>query len=107
VLTAAGLARPAGTRQVRGGTEHYYRRAASRLEYDDAETTAVAFRALAAEIADAEPDPLLVLRSIRLTAEHARQLHETLRSIAYQDEDAGDHPRYGLLLGLYKPRQHS
>jgi DNA-binding transcriptional ArsR family regulator len=106
VLTAAGLARPAGTRQVRGGTERYYRRAASRLEYDDAETTAVAFRALAAEIAAAEPDPLLVLRSIRLTAEHARQLHETLRNIAHQDEDGGDHPHYGLLLGLYKPRQH-
>jgi hypothetical protein len=60
VLTAAGLASPAGTRQVRGGTEHYYRRAASRLEFDDAETTAVAFRALAAEIAATEPDPLLV-----------------------------------------------
>ena len=104
VLTTAGLARPAGTRQVRGGTERYYRRAASRLEYDDAETTAVAFRALAAEIAAAEPDPLVVLRSIRLTAEHARQLHETLRNIAHQDEDGGDHARYGLFLGLYKAR---
>jgi DNA-binding transcriptional ArsR family regulator len=102
VLTTAGLARPAGTRQVRGGTERYYRRAASRLEYDDAETTAVAFRALAAEIAAAEPDPLVVLRSIRLTAEHASQLHETLRNIAHLDEDGGDHARYGLLLGLYK-----
>ena len=105
VLTAAGLVRPAGTRQVRGGTERYYRRSARRLEYDDEATTAVAFRALAAEIAAAEPDPLLVLRSIRLTAEHARQIHETLREIAEQDDDGGGHQRYGLIIGLYQPRQ--
>jgi len=105
VLTAAGLVRPAGTRQVRGGTERYYRRSARRLEYDDEATTAVAFRALAAEIAAAEPDPLLVLRSIRLTAEHAGQIRETLRSIAEQDDDGGGHQRYGLIIGLYQPRQ--
>jgi DNA-binding transcriptional ArsR family regulator len=104
VLAAAGLVSLAGTRQVRGGTERYYRRSARRLEYDDEATTAVAFRALAAEIAAAEPDPLLVLRSIRLTAEHARQIHETLRSIAEQDDDGGGHQRYGLIIGLYQPR---
>ena len=105
VLTGAGLVRPAGTRQVRGGTERYYRRSTRRLEYDDEATTAVAFRALAAEIAAAEPDPLLVLRSIRLTAEHARQLHETLRSLAELDDDGGGHQRYGLIIGLYQPQQ--
>ena len=105
VLTAAGLVSPAGTRQVRGGTERYYQRSARRLEYDDEATTAVAFRALAAEIAAAEPDPLLVLRSIRLTAEHATQIHETLRSIAERDDDGGGHQRYGLIVGLYQPRQ--
>ena len=105
VLTAAGLVSPAGTRQVRGGTERYYRRSARRLEYDDEATTAVAFRALAAEIAAAEPDPLLVLRSVRLTAEHAGQIRETLRSIAEQDDDGGGHQRYGLIIGLYQPRQ--
>ena len=67
VLTDAGLASPAGTRQVRGGTERYYRRSARRLEYDDEATTAVAFRAL--------------------------------------DEDGGSHQRYGLIIGLYQPRQ--
>ena len=105
VLTTAGLVSPAGTRQVRGGTERYYRRSARRLEYDDEATTAVAFRALAAEIAAAEPDPLLVLRSVRLTAEHAGQIRETLRSIAEQDDDGGGHQRYGLIIGLYQPRQ--
>jgi len=105
VLAAAGLVSPAGTRQVRGGTERYYRRSARRLEYDDEATTAVAFHALAAEIAAAEPDPLLVLRSVRLTAEHAGQIRETLRSIAEQDDDGGGHQRYGLIIGLYQPRQ--
>ena len=105
VLTDAGLASPAGTRQVRGGTERYYRRSARRLEYDDEATTAVAFRALAAEIAAAEPDPLLVLRSVRLTAEHARQIHNALRDIAELDEDGGSHQRYGLIIGLYHPPQ--
>ena len=107
VLADAGLVRPARTRQVRGGTEQYYRRAARALAYDDAETVEVAFRALAAEIAAAEPDPFLVLRTLRLTPEHARQISATLHDLAGQAEDAGDQPRYGLLLGLYQPAQHS
>jgi DNA-binding transcriptional ArsR family regulator len=104
VLTAAGLVRTAGTRQVRGGTERYYQRSARRLEYDDADTTAVAFRAIAEEIAAAEPGPLLVLRSIRLTAEHASQVQETLRTIAHHHDDGAGNPRYGLLIGFYKPQ---
>ena len=32
ILTSAGLVRLAGTRQVRGGTEQYYRRASERLQ---------------------------------------------------------------------------
>jgi DNA-binding transcriptional ArsR family regulator len=105
VLAAAGLVLRAGTRQVRGGTEQYYQRASRGLKYDDARTTEVAFRGLAAEIAAAEPDPFLVLRTLRLTSEHARQLTVTLRDLAHQPEDASDQPRYGLLLGLYLPAQ--
>jgi DNA-binding transcriptional ArsR family regulator len=105
VLADAGLVRPAGTRQVRGGTEQYYERAAPGLKYDDTATTEVAFHALAAEIAAAEPDPFLALRTLRLTPEHAEQLAATLRDLASQAEDPGDLPRYGLLLGLYQPAQ--
>ena len=105
VLAAAGLVRPAGTRQVRGGTEQYYQRASRGLAYDDAATTEVAFRALAAEIAAAEPGPFLVMRTLRLTPEHAQQLTATLHDLAHQAEDASDQPRYGLLLGLYQPAQ--
>src|SRR5258705_462015 len=83
-------ASPPAPRHVRGGTERYYQRAARGLTYDDAATTEVAFRALAAEIAAAEPDPFLVLRTLRLTREHARQLIATLRDLAAVAEDASD-----------------
>ncbi len=105
VLAEAGLVRPARTRQVRGGTERYYQRASRGLKYDDTRTTEVAFHALAAEIAAAEPGPFLMLRTLRLTPEHARQLTATLRDLAHQAEDATNQPRYGLLLGLYQPAQ--
>jgi DNA-binding transcriptional ArsR family regulator len=103
VLAAAGLVQAAGTRTVRGGTEQYYRRAFASLSYDDAAATEAAFRAIAAEIATAEPAPFLVLRGLRLSPEHAQQVTAMLRDLAGQDDDGGDHPRYGLLLGLYQP----
>jgi len=105
VLAGAGLVRPAGTRTVRGGTEQYYRRASRGLRFDDAATTATAFRALAAEIAAAQAEPFLVLRRLTLTPEHARMLTATLRDLASHASDADDQPQYGLLLGLYQPAQ--
>ena len=105
VLADAGLVQAAGTRPVRGGIEQYYRRASRRLSYEDAATVEVAFRAVATEIAAAEPDAFVVLRTLRLTPEHAEQLSAALRDLADQVEDTGDHPRYGLLLGLYQPAQ--
>jgi DNA-binding transcriptional ArsR family regulator len=105
VLVSAGLVRPASTRKVRGGTEQYYRRASHGLKYDDAVTTEVAFRALAAEIAAAQTEPFLMLRTLRLTPEHAAQLTATLRDLADQAEDGPAQPRYGLLLGLYQPAE--
>ena len=105
VLAGAGLVQATGTRTVRGGTEQYYRRAFTSLTFDDAATTEAAFHALAVEIATAEPGPFVVLRGLRLSPEHARQLTATLRDLAEQADDGGDHPRYGLLLGLYQPSQ--
>ena len=103
VLTGAGLVLPAATRAVRGGTEQYYRRASPGLRYDDAATTQTAFRALAAEIAAAEPDPFLVLRTIRLSPARAEELAATLRELSEQAEDGPGQPRYGMVLGLYRP----
>jgi DNA-binding transcriptional ArsR family regulator len=103
VLVDAGLVQSAGTRTVRGGTERYYRRAVPGLSYDDARITETAFQALAAEIATAQPDPFLILRSLRLTPDHAEELMATLRDLSDRVDDGADQPRYGLLLGLYQP----
>jgi DNA-binding transcriptional ArsR family regulator len=104
VLADAGLVAVAQTRRVRGGTEKYYRRTAGMLRYSDEHATATAFRAIADEIATAEPDPFLALRNVRLTADQAARITDVLRELADNTPDAGpDQPRYGLLLGLYRP----
>jgi DNA-binding transcriptional ArsR family regulator len=105
VLTDAGLAVPAGTRQVRGGTERYYRRAHRALQFHDAATTEVAFSAIAAEIAAAEPEPFLIMRTLRLNPRHVEQITAALHDLADEKNDADDDPRYGLLLALYRPGQ--
>ena len=77
VLRDAGLVTPAGTRQVRGGTEQYYQRAARIFRFAGDHPQAglpASFRAIADEIAAAEPDPFLILRHIRLTAAQAEQV---------------------------------
>ena len=108
VLREAGLVVVTETRQVRGGTEQYYQRTARRLDFpgEPAEHTGVMLQAVADELASAAAEPLLVLRNIRLTADQAAQLSSTLSELASGLEDAGDGAaRYGLLIGLYQPRQ--
>lgn len=105
VLAQAGLVRPAGTRTVRGGTEQYYRRTFASLTYDDAAATEAAFRALAADLAAAEPGQFVALRGLRLSPEHAQQLTATLRELDEQADDGDGYPQYGLLLGLYQRAQ--
>jgi DNA-binding transcriptional ArsR family regulator len=106
VLREAGLIAAAGTRQVRGGTEQYYQRAARIFRFTGEYSTAnlpVAFRAIADEIAAAAPDPFLVLRNIRLTEAQAGDITAMLTELAHHTAEAGeDQPRYGLLLGLYR-----
>ena len=105
VLAGAGLVQPAATRAVRGGTEQYYRRAHRALQFHDAATTQVAFSAIAAEIAAAEPEPepFLIWRTLRLNPRHVEQIAASLRDLAGTEDDGDDDPRYGLLLGLYQP----
>ena len=106
VLREAGLITPAGARQVRGGTEQYYQRAARILHVADDHSAAILpimFRAIADEIASAAPDPFLVLRTIRLTQAQAEHVVAALTELAHDTEEAGeDQPRYGMLLGLYQ-----
>jgi hypothetical protein len=63
-------------------------------------------QAVADEMATAAAEPLLVLRNIRLTASQARRLASTLNDLVDGLEDAGDGAaRYGVLVGVYQPRQ--
>ena len=109
VLREAGLVAVTDTRQVRGGTEQYYQRTARRLEFPGEQGTAhagVMLQAVADEIATGAPEPLLVLRNIRLTADQARQLASTLNELVAGLDEAGEgEARYGVLVGLYEPRQ--
>ena len=107
VLREAGLVTVVETRQVRGGTEQYYQRTARKIRLAGDERTAptaVFFQAIADEIATAADEPVLVLRNVQLTESQAERLASTLTHLADDLDDAGDdEPRYGLLLGLYRP----
>jgi DNA-binding transcriptional ArsR family regulator len=109
VLREAGLVVIMETRQVRGGTEQYYQRTARRFDLPGepgAAHTGVLLQAVADEMASATVEPLLVLRNIRLTADQAGRLADTLSELADGLEDGGDAAdRYGLLIGLYQPGQ--
>lgn len=87
ILTDAGLVEPAGTRQVRGGTEQYYRRAGTSSGVSDPA---------------ADPRAFLSLRTLRLTPGRAERLAAVLRELASQPDD-GDGEPYSLLIGLYQP----
>jgi DNA-binding transcriptional ArsR family regulator len=107
VLHEAGMVRVVETRQVRGGTEQYYRRTAERFRYvgeESGEIHAAMLRTITGEIATAKSTPVLTLRQVRLTKEQAEELARTLEELA-ENVEQGDEsqPRYGLLLGLYQP----
>lgn len=105
VLSAAGMVHIVETRQVRGGTEHYYRRTTRRVYVGGppgASTTAM-LQAVADEITAVPTEPLLTLRHLRLTADQARRLSEALTTLVDEATDDGpEQPRYGLLVGLYE-----
>ncbi|GAA3390875.1 ArsR/SmtB family transcription factor [Cryptosporangium minutisporangium] len=107
VLHDAGLVRIVESRQVRGGTEHYYLRAARRLMFTGSGAGAqgpVIVRAVADELATAEPVGGRI-RNVRLTAEQAETVAAALEKLVDDLPDAGDDAeRYGILVTLYKPR---
>lgn len=108
VLEDAGLVELRSTRQVRGGTERYFARTARMMTtVGDASQAnlAVSFEAIAAEIADAAPDPLLILRHLRLTRAQVDAITAMLNDLGHNTEEAdADQPRYGMLLGLFETR---
>ncbi|MGW6913795.1 ArsR/SmtB family transcription factor [Kitasatospora sp. NPDC054939] len=105
VLCEAGLVRQAGTRQVRGGTEKYYRRTAERLHVAEpqAEGTAALLGAVAQELDRSPGDHLLRLRHLRLSPAKAARLAEVLDALVDEtEEDPEGEPVHGLLVTLYQ-----
>ncbi|MFD5466100.1 ArsR/SmtB family transcription factor [Kitasatospora sp. NPDC127059] len=105
VLCEAGLVQDAGTRQVRGGTEKYYRRSAERLLVAEpqAEGTAALLGAVAQELDRSPTDHLLTLRHLRLSPAKAARLAETLAALVDEtEEDPEGAPVHGLLVTLYR-----
>lgn len=104
VLVAGGLVEPAGSRQVRGGTEQYYRRSARRLLVAEPrpEGTAAALAAVAQELSRS-PEEQLTLRHLRLSPERARELGALLTRLVDEQEEAPEgEPLHGVLVALYR-----
>ncbi|WP_053650350.1 winged helix-turn-helix domain-containing protein [Streptomyces sp. XY431] len=105
VLSEAGLIQEAGTRQVRGGTERYYRRTAERLAVarPRADGTAALFGAVAQELERSPVDHLLTLRHIRLSPAKAARLAKALAELVDEAEEGPEgEPVHGLLVTLYQ-----
>ncbi|SDK82437.1 Helix-turn-helix domain-containing protein [Glycomyces sambucus] len=105
ILREAGLVDLDEARKVRGGTEQYFKRAFRKLHLDPGESTKAALAAVADEMLTAEDDPLLHLRSVRLSEAQARRLRDTLDALVQDLENEEDGARYGVLVGLYRPRR--
>ncbi|MFF2039020.1 ArsR/SmtB family transcription factor [Kitasatospora sp. NPDC058170] len=105
VLREAGLVQDAGTRQVRGGTEKYYRRTAGTLIVAEpqAEGTAALLGAVAQELDRSPTDHLLALRHLRLSPANAARLAEALAGLVDEtEEDSEGEPVHGVLVTLYR-----
>lgn len=105
VLAAAGMVRIVETRQVRGGTEHYYQRTTQRVHVGGppAESTSAMLRVVADELTASGTEPLLILRHVRLSPARAERLAAALTEIVGDATDDGPDTRsYGLLVGLYE-----
>jgi DNA-binding transcriptional ArsR family regulator len=105
VLHEAGLVVEVGTRQVRGGTERYFQRAARRLSISGhvAGPAEALLGAVAQEIESAPDEPLLAVRHVRLSPADAQRVGTTLSELVAELSDAGDdEPNYGVLVGVYQ-----
>jgi DNA-binding transcriptional ArsR family regulator len=105
VLHEGGLVVEVGTRQVRGGTERYFQRAARRLSMSGhvAGPAEAMLGAVAQEIGSTPHEPLLAVRHVRLSPADAQRVGTTLSELVAELSDAGeDAPNYGLLVGVYQ-----
>jgi DNA-binding transcriptional ArsR family regulator len=101
VLVAAGMVRLGSTRPVRGGTEQYYEIAVGRIRGGNPEASAAMLAAVALAVAT-DPDPLLHLRHVRLSAGQVKRLSEALEAIVADAPDSDGGQLHGVLVGLYR-----
>ena len=106
VLEGAELVRRGARRQVRGGTEQYFVRAARRLRTPGgsrAGHTAALLQAVAEEIVASPTDSLLTLRRIRLTRAQAAALSQHLERLVEELPEAGPRePDHGVLVSVFR-----
>ncbi|KRF24533.1 helix-turn-helix domain-containing protein [Phycicoccus sp. Soil803] len=106
VLEGAELVRRGARRQVRGGTEQYFVRAARRLRTPGgsrAGHTAALLQAVAEEIVASPTDSLLTLRRIRLTRAQAAALSQHLERLVEELPEAGSRePDQGVLVSVFR-----
>ncbi|RPK42619.1 Helix-turn-helix domain protein [Streptomyces sp. ADI91-18] len=114
VLREAGLVHIAETRQVRGGTEQYYRRTARQMVVAEPQAagTAAMLAAVAQELDLSPAEPLLTLRHLRLSPAKARELGEALAQLVdgvdgvdgvdEAEEEPEGQPVHGVLVALYQ-----
>lgn len=107
VLREAGLVHLESTRQVRGGTEQYFKRTAQRMQYDNGDATKAMLTAVGDEVLTDESDPLLLIRNVRLNRGQAERLRLALEEMVHGQEDEEDGSRYAVMVALYRPRQAS
>ncbi|TWD83493.1 helix-turn-helix protein [Kribbella amoyensis] len=109
VLRDAGMVRVVATKQVRGGTEQYYRRTARKFIFSGEgarANTTVALQAVAADLETASGKPLVNVRNLRLTEHQATELAARLDDLVTGLTDAGaGEARYGVVVSVYRPHQ--
>ncbi|THV29660.1 transcriptional regulator [Glycomyces paridis] len=103
ILRESGLVVPDRARQVRGGTEQYFRRAAKRMRYETGEATRAAMAAVAEEVLSDGADPFLTVRNVRLSEEQAERLRRTLEDMVEELSDEEGGARHGVIVGVYRP----
>jgi DNA-binding transcriptional ArsR family regulator len=107
VLERAGLVRPGRTRTVRGGTERYWERTARRIRTPGGPRslghTGALLEAVAHEVTEANGEPLLHLRRLRLTRAQAAALTEHLeRVVGELPEAPAGAPTHGVLVSVFE-----
>jgi DNA-binding transcriptional ArsR family regulator len=106
VLERAGLVLRGARRQVRGGTEQYFVRAARRLKTPVGRRgghTSALLQAVAEEIDESPAEALLNLRRIRLTRQQAASLVAHLERLVDDLPEAGPREaRHGVLVSVFQ-----